>query len=335
MLRVALLSSWHVHAKDYAREATERNGIELVAVWDEVVERGREFANQWHVPFVDGLDDVLHNSEIDAVIVTTATSMHLTIISQAILHQKHVFSEKVLALTNNDCEYLIQLARDQGVQLMLSLPRLTESPYLTVQHLLDEGKIGDLTHIRCRVAHDGALPTSPERTGWLKEEFFEVEPTGGGALIDLGAHPIYLTNRLAGQAVAVSATFSYLTKHSVEDHAIVTVQYATGATGVLETGFVSKAGPFELELYGTLGTILAVDDRVSLRRADQGEPYTKEWEDVTLLQSDMTPMEQWIQAIAGKMTPRITDQDMLMLTNINVAAYASALSRKTVELSKK
>lgn len=270
MLKVAILSNWHVHAKDYAKEATERNDIEIVAIWDEVSERGREFARQWNAPFVEDLENgIFHNEEIDAVIVTTPTSMHREVISKAMAQKKHVFSEKVLALTNEDCEYLVKLARDKGVQLMLSLPRLSESPYLTVQHLLDQGVIGDLTHIRCRVAHDGALPRALGQSGWLKEEFFEARPTGGGALIDLGAHPIYLTNRLAGKALSVSATFSYLTKHDVEDHAIVTVKYASGATGVLETGFVSKAGPFELELYGTLGTILAVDNSVRLRHGAQ------------------------------------------------------------------
>ena len=38
MIRVAMLSFWHVHAKDYARQATEHPDTQIVAVWDELTE---------------------------------------------------------------------------------------------------------------------------------------------------------------------------------------------------------------------------------------------------------------------------------------------------------
>ena len=40
MISVAMLSFWHVHGKDYARAAAEHAETEIVAVWDEVPERG-------------------------------------------------------------------------------------------------------------------------------------------------------------------------------------------------------------------------------------------------------------------------------------------------------
>ena len=332
MVKVAILSNWHVHAKDYAKEAMARKDIEIVTVWHEQPERGREFAAQLNVPFEPSLSRVLKRSDIDGVIVTTATVMHPQVIADAILHKKHVFSEKVLAIKNEDCTSLVALARESGIHLMLSLPRLTESPYLTVQSLLDQGRIGQVTHIRCRVAHDGALPSGPLKSGWLKEEFFEARQTGGGALIDLGAHPIYLTNRLAGKATSLFAAFSYFTKRRVEDHAIVAIEYASGATGVLETGFISKAGPFELELYGTKGTLLVQDQSVRLRSAADGQRYGDAWDDVPLLPALPSPMQQWIAAISANETVHITAQDMIDLTRINVAAYESAAAGKRVTL---
>jgi 1,5-anhydro-D-fructose reductase (1,5-anhydro-D-mannitol-forming) len=41
MIKVAMLSFWHVHAKDYAKQATDLPGTEIVAVWDEIAERGK------------------------------------------------------------------------------------------------------------------------------------------------------------------------------------------------------------------------------------------------------------------------------------------------------
>ncbi len=40
MIKVAMLSRWHVHADDYAKEAMENPNIEICVVWDEDAERG-------------------------------------------------------------------------------------------------------------------------------------------------------------------------------------------------------------------------------------------------------------------------------------------------------
>jgi hypothetical protein len=41
VFRIAVLSFWHVHAKDYALETKEHPGTEITAVWDEDRERGQ------------------------------------------------------------------------------------------------------------------------------------------------------------------------------------------------------------------------------------------------------------------------------------------------------
>jgi hypothetical protein len=51
MIRVAMLSFWHVHGKDYAKLAEEHPDTEIVAVWDENPERGGAEAAERNVPF--------------------------------------------------------------------------------------------------------------------------------------------------------------------------------------------------------------------------------------------------------------------------------------------
>ena len=41
MIRVAMVSFWHVHAHDYTKQAVAHPDIEIVAAWDEVPDRGR------------------------------------------------------------------------------------------------------------------------------------------------------------------------------------------------------------------------------------------------------------------------------------------------------
>ena len=46
MLRVAMLSKWHVHAAGYAREFLASGKAEIKAVWDEKPDRGEEWAKE-------------------------------------------------------------------------------------------------------------------------------------------------------------------------------------------------------------------------------------------------------------------------------------------------
>ena len=59
MLRVAMLSYWHVHAWDYTKQAKEHPETEIVAVWDEEPGRGRETAEKLGVRFYESLDELL------------------------------------------------------------------------------------------------------------------------------------------------------------------------------------------------------------------------------------------------------------------------------------
>ena len=240
MINVALLSKWHVHAEGYAHQASKIPNLSIKVVWDENPERGSEWAQKLGVPFEQDLDTVLSNPEIDAVIVDTPTNLHKDVIIQAAKYKKHIFSEKVLAFTVEDCEEIFSEIESAGVHFMLSLPQLTSGKYLYAQDVLDRGLIGKLTRIRCRDAHNGAVPFEGHPHGWLPNDFFDKAQTGGGALIDLGAHPIYLTNRLAGPAKSLSACLQSTYGTEVEDNAVVLVEYESGTIGTIETGFVSN-----------------------------------------------------------------------------------------------
>ena len=69
MFKVAILSFWHVHAEDYARQAETNPETEIVAVWDESLERGRAEAGRRRVDFHADLDELLRRPDVDGVVV--------------------------------------------------------------------------------------------------------------------------------------------------------------------------------------------------------------------------------------------------------------------------
>eukprot|EP00130_Batrachochytrium_dendrobatidis_P008658 XP_006683533.1 hypothetical protein BATDEDRAFT_93288 [Batrachochytrium dendrobatidis JAM81] len=330
MIQVALLSRWHVHADDYAREAKNNEQISIQLVWDEDPERGEKWAEELGVPFEANLQAVLSNPDIDAVIVATPTNLHKEIIIEAARQNKHIFTEKVLAFSVKDCKEIMSTVEANEVELMVSLPRLTDNNYLYAEKSIEEGWLGELTMIRCRTSHNGAVVSRKEPSGWLPKRFFNKQQSGGGALIDLGAHPIYLTNRLAGPVQAIYARLQSQTSVEVDDSSAVIVEYESGALGIIETSFLSNGSLFQLELYGTEGTLHIKKDQIQLKSIHVADNQWVNLEEQ--LPSVPTPLEQWLTAINTGVKPSITKEDIVNLTLINEAAALSHEEGRRIEV---
>jgi 1,5-anhydro-D-fructose reductase (1,5-anhydro-D-mannitol-forming) len=324
MIRVAMLSFWHVHAGDYAAQAERHPDTEIVAVWDEIPERGKTEAAKRRVKYYDRLEALLEDETIDAVIVDTPTNLHRDVMVGAALNGKHIFTEKVLATTTQEAREVIETARDNGVQLTVSLPRLNDGYTLAIQKVLEQGLLGELTLVRTRLSHNGAT------AGWLPAHFYNQAECGGGALIDLGCHPMYLARLFLGMPQTVSATFGHVTGKSVEDNAVVVLGYASGACAVVEAGFVNARSPFFIELHGTQGTLIygaPESDRLYLNVEG-----TDGWQELPLEPNRVSAFEQWVsqiqQGTAGEENIRLAYD----LTRLMEAAYRSVRERTPVVL---
>ncbi|WP_026693389.1 Gfo/Idh/MocA family protein [Peribacillus kribbensis] len=327
MIKTALLSRWHVHADEYAEQAAENPYLQIVKVWDEIPGRGEEWADKIGVPFEPELDKVLSDPDIDAVIVAAPTLLHTEILLKAAEGKKHIFTEKVLTASVEDCKKVLEAVERNHVILTLSLPRLTSDYYLYAQQALDQGLLGTLTTIRCRTAHNGAAASEEHPQGWLPRHFFDEAETGGGAFIDLGAHPIYLCNRLAGKPKSISARLQK-SGFPVDVNSAVLAEYESGTLGILETSFLSGGSPFLLELYGTDGTLIIEDQKIRIKSRHAGN----EWmvpDDVP--PAEKMPLDQWADAIKENIPPSITSQDAFHLTLVNEMAALSEKENRRVE----
>jgi scyllo-inositol 2-dehydrogenase (NAD+) len=330
MINVAMLSRWHVHANDYAREAMAHPDIEIKMVWDEEPERGRQWASELGVQFEEDLNAVLSNPDIDAVIIDTPTHMHKQVMLEAAKNKKHIFSEKVLAFTTNDCDEVFSAVDENGAHLMLSLKRLSDDYYLYAEKAVKEGLLGRVTLVRCRLAHGMGLPLEGKPYGKLPPYFFDPVLCGGGALMDLGAHPIYLTNRLAGEPKGVYARLESTLGHTVDDNSAVLVDYSSGVLGIIEAGFSSNDS-FRLELHGTDGQIIIEKGGLKIKSIHVNDG---QWTTPPELPAKLpSAMEQWVKQIKDGSEPGITREDMWRLTQINEAALVSHREGRRVELA--
>jgi 1,5-anhydro-D-fructose reductase (1,5-anhydro-D-mannitol-forming) len=100
---------------------------------------------------------LLARDDLDAVVVTTATSMHTDALLKAARSGKHIFTEKLLAPTVAECEEIIAAAAASEVALVVSLPRLYEASNLAIMRILADGELGRLTY---------SVFDSPTTAGW-------------------------------------------------------------------------------------------------------------------------------------------------------------------------
>jgi 1,5-anhydro-D-fructose reductase (1,5-anhydro-D-mannitol-forming) len=329
MIRVAMLSFWHVHARDYAKQATDHPDTQIVAVWDEMPTRGQAAAQTWGGEFVGDLDALLARADIDAVIVDTPTNRHRDVMVAAAQAGKHIFTEKVIAPTLRECNQILAAVERSGVKLTVSLPRLNAGYTQAIQAILAEGRLGTPTLVRARLSHSGALPTPDDANGWLPAHFYDLEQCAGGALIDLGCHPMYLTRLFLGLPESVSARYGYVTGRAVEDNAVALLGYPGGALGVVEAGFVNRHSPFTIEVHGTEGSLLygTPEAQLLVRSAQDGQ-----WNQAETPAERPSAFEQWVAHIQNGTTASENIQLAADLTKLMEAANRSAAENRSVRL---
>jgi len=322
MLKIALLSGWHVHAVGYCEQIRARTDAAITAVWDEDPARGKTLAERFHAAFEPDLDAVLARGDVDAVCVNAPTSMHKEVITKAAKAGKHIFTEKVLAANNADANAIREAVAKGKGKFCISFPHRGAPYNLFAKEAMDKGLLGDVTLLRVRNAHNGSS------AGWLPPHFYDKETCGGGAMMDLGAHPMYLARWIMGKPQTVTSVFTAFTNHAVEDNAVSLLKYESGAIAIVETGFVSEHSPFSLELYGTKGSLFAggPDNKVKFMSSASGLEYGAWVLPEKLPDALPGPIDMWIEGVLyDKPIPYCIDA-AVGLTELMDAAYRSHAS---------
>lgn len=328
-MKVVMVSGWHVHAKGYAKQLQEHPACEVVGVWDSDAlwengtAKGKAWADELGCKFHKNYDDVLSDPDVDGVAVCAPSNRHPDIIVQACDAGKAVFTEKVLALTAAEA-YAIRGAVIRNHTLFtISFPHKTNPALLYAKALAESGRLGTLTYARVRNVHSGSI------SNWLPKHFYDLEACGGGAMIDLGAHPMYTLAWLLGRPDTVQSCFGSVTGRPVEDNAVCLLGYRSGAVGVSETGFVSIADPHICEVSGTKGAVHVRGTSVSYAN----EETDRKWVTVeTLPAAPASPLYTWVDAFVNNTAAVYGIDQAVELSEIMDAAYRSYHSGKKESL---
>ena len=311
-MKAAIIGAWHVHTQEYGEAIAKNPGAELICLWDDDKERGEAMARKLGIPFEPELNAIWENPEIDGVQITTATSQHKEVLLAAAKAGKHIFTEKVLALTLEDAEEIAEAVRKSGVKFTISYPHKTWPTLKAAKALVDSGKLGQITYARVRDAHNGSS------ANWLPPQFYDAAQTGGGAMIDLGAHPMYTLHWFLGEPKSIVSQFTQVTRRGVEDNAVSVIEFANGVIGVSETGFVTDGMPYVLEMSGTKGSLMVHNDILEYSCEETGHKLVQKTD---LPEPDAMPIDGWIASVRGEGEAPNGIGDAVALTKFMVGAY--------------
>ena len=312
-MKIALYGLWHVHAPGYCKTAA--NYGEVIGVYEPNEAFRNPFSEEYGVPVFSSAEDLL-NSDADAVIVCTPTDIHADAIVSIANAGKDIFTEKVLALTSEECVRIADAIQKNGVRFVISYPWKFRAGIRTVKAIADSGELGKLNYFRFRNCHNGS-------TGdWLPKHFYDLKECGGGAMIDLGAHGMYLADWFLGEPDTYSSTFTLASVNEkntdhVEDNAVTVMGYRNGAIAVNETGFVSVGCPTVLEVGGEKGYVICRSGSTVIKTTSATEQKPVEAE---LLPELPSPLDAFLQ---GEMPEGCGIEEALTLTRMMEGAYAN------------
>ncbi len=314
MINVALISAWHVHAGEYFARINNNPNSKITAVWDENPARGKAMAERGGAAFYEDYDELLSDPSIDAVVITSPTNLHTELMIKAAKAGKHIFTEKVVAVSPEDARAIRDAVVEAGIHFTICFPHESERTFLTIKEIVDSGKLGKITYAKFRKAHTGSIDN------WLPPHFYDREMCGGGAMIDLGAHPMYLLPWILGKPLNVVSTFTDMTGRGVEDNAVSLIEFEGGAIGVSETGFVSWGNPLVFEISGTDGWLLMTDGDLKYHTRTSGG-----WIIPDQNRQAPHPVDYFVDSVVNN-TPNTlyTIDDAVALTDLMAAAYRSA-----------
>lgn len=335
MPNIAMLSCWnHYHARSFVRDLADFPDVRITAVWDSDIERGMFFAEEFGTDFELDLERLLAREDLDGVIIDSSPAEAGSLIELAAYAGKHVLSDQVLALSLREANKVSECIERSNIHFAIDMSLRRWPVNMAAKRVASAGVIGDITSLRIRNAHNGAIGATPLDPRYLNTPY--------GVFTDLGAHGLYLMRWLLGQQpVAVTAIAARYTGSKAEDNAAALFEFSRGALAICDTSYAADQSPFSIELYGTAGSFLGGGvngvHRKLLKPSDSTiRVFAPEGQEEALNEAaemgeaGESTLSLWLKAIRGEASLPNAINDGIALAETLEALYLSAQTGQKV-----
>ncbi len=232
-------------AHKFAQDLAGLSNARLWAVASRSEERAAAFAQTYGAPHHYGsYEAIVDCPDLDVVYIATPHHRHCSNTLICLEAGIPVLCEKPFAMNAIEVKRMVHTARERGVFLMEALwtrflPTLKEA-----LDIIQSGRIGQVLSVKADFGFKA--PFQPE------SRLFNLA-LGGGALLDIGIYPVFLSLLIMGKPERISA-LAHFGPTGVDQDCGVVFQYADGRLAHLHASFLAHTKT-EAFIYGEKGTI--------------------------------------------------------------------------------
>ena len=182
VFKVGLIGCGHI-AETYFRAHKYFNNFKIIKCAD-INENAAKKCAKIHKIKAVNIKELLNDENINIILNLTIPAAHYKVSKQALLHGKHVYAEKPLAINFKDGKRLIELAKKKNLRVGNAPDTFLGGGSQKSRALLDKKVIGKVIFGNAIFAYPGIQSYHPNPESWFAKQ-------GGGPVIDMG--PYYLT----------------------------------------------------------------------------------------------------------------------------------------------
>jgi predicted dehydrogenase len=223
-VEVALIGAGNLAKWEHLPVIRQLPGAALRAVYSTAGVRGKSYALRFGANYcASDYDEVLRDPDVDMVLIASRNQHHAAQALAALRAGKHVFVEKPMALTREECRELCEAVESSGRQLTVGFNRRFAPYYAELKSALAR-RAGPAV-IQCRINSPG-----------ISGSYWMADPATGGAILGEACHFVDLMYWLLdSEPVSVSA-FSLPTGKADpigENNLVASFRFADGSIGSL------------------------------------------------------------------------------------------------------
>ncbi|HEY7937613.1 MAG TPA: Gfo/Idh/MocA family oxidoreductase [Candidatus Limnocylindrales bacterium] len=289
-------------------------------------ERGRQIARAGRATS-DPLD-AINDPAVEAVVISTPTDTHATLIEAALRAGKAIWSEKPIALNLVETSRVVNVWRTAGLPVQLGFMRRFDPGYVRAKALIDAGELGRIEQFRAY-----SRDTYPPSAEFIKGS--------GGSFLDMAVHDFDLARFLVGEVEEVSSWGNVLIDERFSrgddiDTSVTMLRFRNGALGVVEMSRRSVWGyDIRTEVAGATGKVVVeapVKTPITFSRrfgfeGDHYENFPDRFEVAYRLE-----LEAFFETLAAGRTPTPGPEEALETLRLAVAARRSWREGRPVKL---
>lgn len=243
--RFGIMGPGKIAAKFCESLQTISNEAKVYAIASRDGVRAKEFALKFKASkYYSSYQELVEDPDVDIVYIATPHPFHFEQALLCLEHSKAVLCEKPLTLSFKQTNKLVEIARKKNVFLMEAMWSRFIPALVKMKELIDQGEIGKIKFMHADFGF--IAPSNLEMRTFNKS-------LGGGAQLDVGVYPMFLTLWLLGKPDYIKA-YAGLASTGADENTAALLGYKSGAVASIYSSFVSDSQK-EAIITGTKGTI--------------------------------------------------------------------------------